>query len=117
MSSTKFSELYRRHVLPRLLNLTRAQAYLVQHNVETFSGAHQRIMAEAIRLGAAHLPLNMLLELREWVTDTLGHWIEQPPLEGSLGVEQARRLWQSLDHLADTDGDDEEEKGPSTEGE
>ena len=115
---TKFDEHFRRHVVPRLINLTRAQAFLVQHEAEDFTGGHRRIMAEAVRLGAAHMSGDKLLDLRDWVTDSLGEWIEAPPLAGSLGREQAARLFQSLSHLADTDDDDTEEGASrTTEGE
>ena len=121
MSSTDFAEHFRHHVLPRLVNLTRAQAYLIQHNVETFGNAHRRILAEADKYGARYLSNTRRYELFEWITDTLSLWIHAPPLEGSLGLEQSTRLWQSLEHLAPTTGEpdphDTEEPNAKSEGE
>ena len=111
---TKFDEHFRRHVVPRLINLTRAQAFLVQHEAEELHRRPPPHHGRGVRLGAAHMSGDKLLDLRDWVTDSLAEWIEAPPLAGSLGREQAARLFQSLSHLADTDDDDSEEEADRT---
>lgn len=66
-----FAHQFGQLVIPRLLNLTRAEAVCVAHGVETYSGAWDVIMHHARLLGALHLPEDGFDALEDWISTTL----------------------------------------------
>jgi hypothetical protein len=80
-----FAANFREHVTPRLINLAKAEAYCIAHNVETFHNAHRIVMAYARKYGALHLSRAAYDDLDELICCTLADGIEAEETKGRVG--------------------------------
>lgn len=83
MSRRTFADMYRSMVAPKLREMCRAQGALVTLSLTGFAEAYWDVMHAAARLGASHLPSDILLELEATITE----WL----LEAAAEIEPAFR--------------------------
>jgi hypothetical protein len=91
-TSTAFDQHFSRFVGHGLLKLVVAYAYLVQVGVCDFSEAANRVLANALRLGADRLSSAVFDGLVEWIDLELASRVNDPPAKGVLSPGEVEAL-------------------------
>lgn len=101
----RFPYHFDKEVTPRLAELIRWSGNLVACDAYSFGEAVALIWRQAFKLGAGYLPDDVQHELHDWILTELGLSILADPIPGTLSPSNALRLWSSLAHVTQTQGD------------